>query len=137
MSWLDMALRPAPRVLRQFAGAWVLLFFVLAAQQGFWRGRSAVALGCCVLATVGVIGLVKPATMRRLFIGATALAFPIGWLVSQLTLMLMFYVVLTPLALWFRLRGRDILRRRPQPEATSHWIEKPAPDNPKRYLRQY
>ena len=39
------------------------------------------------------------------------LAFPIGWTVSQVILLLMFYGLFTPIGLVFRLIGRDPLQR--------------------------
>ena len=39
------------------------------------------------------------------------LAFPIGWTVSQVILLLMFYGLFTPIGLVFRLIGRDPLHR--------------------------
>jgi hypothetical protein len=64
-------------------------------------------------------------------------AFPLGWLVSQLVLAILFYGVFTPLALVFRLIGRDALAlKKPSGEAT-FWRPKPTPSDPRRYFRQY
>jgi hypothetical protein len=45
---------------------------------------------------------------------------------------LMFFLVFTPMALLIRLRGKDLLRLRRDPEAPSYWIPRqppgPAPD---------
>jgi hypothetical protein len=64
-------------------------------------------------------------------------AFPLNWLVSQLTLALMYYVILTPLALVFRLAGRDALGLKAAPERDSFWVQKPANTEARRYFRQY
>ena len=39
-------------------------------------------------------------------------AFPIGWTISRLMLAALFYLVFTPMALVFRLMGRDALHLR-------------------------
>jgi len=65
------------------------------------------------------------------------LAFPIGWVISQIMLLLMFYVVLTPVAWIFRLRGRDMLQRKPAPARASYWVPKESPTDLRRYFRQY
>ncbi len=86
---------------------------------------------------LGLLGWLAPRVVRPFYIAAMLAAFPIGWVVSWLTLGLVYYGVFTPLALGFRLAGRDVLGRR-KPRATdSYWTPKPAPDDPGRYLRQY
>ena len=65
------------------------------------------------------------------------LAFPIGWLVTQLMLAIMFYLVLTPVALVFRWRGRDELRLRSRPAPSSFWVERGEPPKAEKYLKQF
>jgi multisubunit Na+/H+ antiporter MnhG subunit len=73
-----------------------------------------------------------------LFIGATVIAFPIGWAVTQAVLAVMFYLVLTPVAVVFRTRGRDELQlRRESKESSSFWIPRGDPPEPGRYLKQF
>jgi hypothetical protein len=138
MKWSELPLRPTPRMLRQFAAAWFVFFLCLGVHQYFVRNHPApgLALGAAAI-VVGGLGLVKPAAIRWLYIGATVLAFPMGWVVSQLMLAVMFYGVLTPIALCLRLSGRDPLRRRPAPGCASHWQPRDAPPEARRYLRQY
>jgi hypothetical protein len=138
MKWSDLPLRPTPRMLRQFAAAWLLVFAGMALHQGLAREHRAAALALAAVAlVVGGLGLGRPSAIRWLYIGATVLAFPIGWTVSQVVLALMFYGVLTPVALCFRWRGRDPLRRRPGDEEASCWVSREPASDPQRYLRQY
>ena len=65
------------------------------------------------------------------------LAFPIGWTVSLLLLALVYYAVFTPIAVVFRLIGRDALVLRRQPDAASYWREHEAPADVRRYFRQF
>ena len=76
-----------PRTLRQFAVAWLIFVSAIGAQQYFARGRHVVGTVCFVAAVVfGMSGLIKPPLIRWLFVLLTTVAFPIGWLVSQLML---------------------------------------------------
>ena len=137
MKWSDLPLHPTPRMLRQFAAA--LLVF-LALDCALFPGVLRHPAGRCVigaLAVMGVAGLALPALIRWLFIGATVAAFPIGWVVSQVMLALMFYVILTPLALVFRWRRRDELQLRRPPGDESRWTTRDAPPKPERYLKQF
>jgi hypothetical protein len=138
MKWSDLPTNPTPRALRQFAAAWLVFFLVVGAQQYFRRGHHEIGLALGVMAVVfGVLGLAKPLAVRWLFVTWMVLAFPIGWLVSQVMLLLMFYLLLTPVALLFRIRGRDPLARKPAPNRASFWEPKKMPDDVRSYFRQY
>ena len=88
----------------------VHLFLAMALRQAFAHGHPTAGWMLGAIACIGLLGLLKPFIVRWLFIGATVAAFPIGWLVTQLMLAIMFYLVLTPVALVFRWRGRDELQ---------------------------
>jgi hypothetical protein len=136
MKW-PPPLHPTPRVLRQFSAAWLLLFLALALRHGLVRGHAPAGIIAGLLALVGLAGLWKPACVRWLFVGASVAAFPVGWLVTQLTLALMFYLVLTPVALAFRWRGRDALQLRRRPGRPGFWIERGPPPEAGKYLKPF
>ena len=46
-----------------------------------------------------------------IYVGWMILAFPIGWTISQVILVVMFFGLFTPIGLIFRLLGRDPLHR--------------------------
>ena len=138
MKWSDLPKNPSAKVLRQFAVAWLVFFFAWAAWQGLGKGRPPIGVGLGLIAmAVGGLGLARPGAIRWLFVGWMVLAFPIGWMISQLALLLMFYGLLTPVALLFRLLGRDALCRRLHPDADSYWTAKEQPRDLRRYFRQY
>jgi hypothetical protein len=137
MKWSDIPFNPPRKALRQFAGLWLVFFLALAAVKG-WHGHRQAGLALAALAVLaGVPGLIRPALVRWVFVGWMVLAFPIGWLVSQLALAVLFYGIFTPVGLWFRLRGRDPLGRRSPPKPDSYWTEKRTPEDLRRYFRQY
>jgi len=105
----------------------------------FWaRLRGGPALACGVMALVGpVLCRLAPAIFGRVYWGAMWLAFPLGWLSSQLALAVMFYGVITPMALVFRIGGRDRLGRRRRTELESHWAPRARPTDVRRYFRTY
>jgi hypothetical protein len=138
MQWSDTTFKPSARTLRQFAGLWIVFFGVLAAWQGLVRGHTAAATVFATLAvTVGPLGWLRPQLIAPIYVGWMVMAFPIGWAVSHLLLALLFYAIFTPLALVFRLLGRDPLQRRRPPDRDSYWTEKPATNDPRRYFKQF
>jgi hypothetical protein len=137
MKWSEINSNPDRRVLRQFGGAGFLILGALAVQQ-YRAGRHWVGLGLAAGSLLlGLAGLARPALLRRLFVGWMKVAFPLNWIVSELVLALIFYAVLTPLALVFRLAGRDALDLKAAPGRPSYWVRKPASPDVRRYFRQH
>ncbi len=137
MQWSEIQLNPPTRTLRQFAILWILFFTALAFWQGVLRGRVWLGVILGILAvTIGPLGLFLPAAMRWIYVSWMAIAFPIGWTVSQIVLGLLFYGIFTPIGLVFRLIGRDPLHVRSRPDKDSYWSTKPRPASMRRYFDQ-
>jgi len=148
MSMIQINWNPDRRILRQFGFIALGVFGALAALVwfrhsffGIHLSESAMRTTTGILTGIGVLsGLcaaVAPQAVKPLYVGLTAIGLPIGWAVSHLLLAILFYLVLTPVGLFFRLIGRDSLRRRFQPAATSYWERRPPTPDPKRYFRQF
>jgi hypothetical protein len=131
----ELPLKPTPRVLRQFAAGWLVCFLALAFRFGVLKHSHAGEIPA-LISLAGILGLVVPRALHWPFVVLTIAAFPIGWLVTQLVLALMFYVVLTPLALVFRWRRRDMLQLRRHDSGT-YWSTREEQPPPEKYLKQF
>jgi TRAP-type C4-dicarboxylate transport system permease small subunit len=137
VQWSEVIKPPPQKMLRQFAGLF-LVFFLGMAGWRVWRGHAdqwAVALAVLAIG-VGVVGLVRPSAVRFIFTGWMIVAFPIGWTISRVALALVFYAVITPVAFLFRVIRRDELRLRRADERASFWRPKPSPESVREYFRQ-
>ncbi len=129
---------PSPGELRLFG----LLLTAALAAVGFMLYRRAgipalpAVLGC-VASLAALLTVAAPGALRYPYLGITYAALPIGLVVSTVVLLVIFFLLLTPLALVFKLMGRDPLHRRLRPEAQSYWHPRRPAGNRKRYLRQY
>lgn len=132
----SLPLNPTERTLRQFAGMWFLVFLAAALRQ-FIHGHKMVGTVLILIGLIGAAGLVKPPIVKHLFLSATIAAFPVGWVVTQVILAVMFYAVLTPIALICRWRGRDPLQLRQQSQRSSFWGTRGDPPPPENYLQQF
>jgi hypothetical protein len=130
-----LPLSPTPRMLRQFAAGWLVCFLALAFRFGLLH-HAPLGLRLAVISVAGIIGLLAPRALRWPFVVLTVAAFPIGWVMTQLVLALMFYCVLTPVAWVFRWRGRDALQLRQRDRAT-FWAERNEQTPPEKYLKQF
>ena len=138
MKWSDIPFDPSRRMLRQFAALWLLVFLALSVNAWLVRDRplSGVVLASAAL-LVGVPGLLWPRLLRWIFVGWMLGGFPIGWLISWLMLAALYFLVFTPVAVFFQLRGRDGLNRNPAPGQASYWEPKQSPTDLRSYFRQY
>jgi hypothetical protein len=136
MQWTDVVRPPSNRMIRQFAGLFLVVFLAMAGWR-WWQGRQdvwTISLAGLAIA-VGLIGQVAPAAIRPLYTAWMVVAFPIGWTVSRIVLGAVFFGVVTPMAVAFRAAGRDPLRLRRRAE-TSYWLPKRQPASDAEYFRQ-
>src|SRR5579871_4950707 len=120
----DLPTNPTQRTLRQFAGAWFVVFIIASVRQ-LVHHHKIIGVALALVALIGVAGLIKPLTVKKLFIGATVAATPLGWVMMQLMLSIMFYLVLTPIALIRR--RRDPLQLKPKDGNESCWAPRGNP----------
>jgi hypothetical protein len=133
MSAFAIPWHPSARTLRQFAGLWLICIGLMA-----WRlGHTGGAFLAVLAVSFGVAGLVRPVCVRPLFVALTVLTLPVGWVVSNVLLVVVFYGVLTPIGFLFRLQGRDVLDRRFRPDRESYWEPKAQPADLARYFRSF
>lgn len=137
MRLADIPLNPSQRMLRQFSAAWIIVFLIWAWFFEFRRGNHTVAAVFVSLAPFGAVGLRWPAVMKWPFLITSFVTFPIGWIISQLVLLVMFYAILTPVGLLLRWRGRDELQVRKDSARTSYWHDRGDPPPPENYLKQF
>lgn len=125
---------PSRRHLRSFA--WMTALVLVAVS---WRLDS---LGLSLAlwlagASVFALGTVWPAAFRWWYVALVVLTYPLGWLVSRVLLGAVYFGLITPLAVCFRLRGRDALERRFAPGATTYWQPRVRERALQDYYRQF
>jgi hypothetical protein len=90
------------------------------------------------LALIG-FGAVWPRVLKYVYLGWMAMALLLGFVVSNILLTLLFFLVITPIGLVARLFGKDFLSLKLDRTATSYWIrrERAGPKSPAEYERQF
>jgi hypothetical protein len=116
------------------------MLMVIGAGKAFMAG--AVALASSLMFAAGAValllGIVAPSRLSRvnrfwLKMGAT-----VAKLVNPIILALLFFLVVTPMALVMRIGGRRPLRLAPDRAAASYWIRhEPAEGGPSNMKRQF
>jgi hypothetical protein len=136
---IEINWHPDRRFLRQFAALLIVFFGALGAYQHFARGATNVAVALWTIGlVVGGVSLLVPAAARYVYVGWMGALFPIAWIVSHAVLVLVYYLVITPIGLLMRLFGRDPLQRKFDRSAPSYWQPRPPPrGGVERYFRQF
>ena len=127
---------PDKKQLRQFA-VFSLPGFALIGVIARWKfDAPAMAYALWVLGVlIFLVGLASPLAVRPVYTLLMAIALPIGWLVSNLLLRVLFYGIFIPVGLILRLFGRDPLRLK-RPDSTSYWLDRQPPEDVASYYRQ-
>ncbi|HLU39138.1 MAG TPA: SxtJ family membrane protein [Planctomycetota bacterium] len=136
---LKIDFHPKDDQLRQFA--WFsLVGFPLIGWVLHWRFSASPTVAWTLTGiglAVFIAGMANPRLVKPVFVGLMLIAVPIGFVLSTAVLVLLYYGLFTPVALLFRLTGRDKLQRRLDPSAASYWCTRPASIPAARYLRMY
>jgi len=141
MSLVEVNWKPDKRQLRIFGLVGSAVFCALAG-AATWKSREGGA-GIALIASWAVIGVwtamavLAPRVLRPIYVLITAVSLPIGIVVSFVLLAVVYFVVFTPIALVFRLTGRDALHRRFEPGARTYWTPRRPTGDVKRYYRQF
>lgn len=120
---MRLRLKEEPNEWRRFAlvaAAAAALLSALACRRGIlpfnpWR----LVLGA--IALLLVVALWRPRLVRPVYRTAMTLSFHAGQVVGRLLLTLVFIFVVTPLGWGLRRCGKDLLRLRRDPAASSYW----------------
>ncbi len=135
MKLVEMNWSPTDRQLRQFG---MIALVALPALGWLWSGGNlaAIAVTAATGAALAVVGWVYPRGLKPVFIGLTLVTIPIGMVIGELAMAVVFFGLIVPIGLFFRLVGRDALQRKLDREAGSYWQPKKQPRDASAYLRQ-
>jgi hypothetical protein len=96
---------------------------------------------CAIIVFAGCLiflcSLISIKLTKVIYLALTLLTVPIGTVVSFILLAACYYLLFMPVGLFFRLMGRDLLKRKFDSTTSSYWIERHPPDNLERYFHQF
>jgi hypothetical protein len=135
MSLLQLNLKPSARDLRWFAGVGFPLFWSAVGWMLFRHGHviigAAVWIGAGML---GAAGVARPSVIRPVYFAMMRAAFPSGWVLSYLVLILAFFLILTPIG-WLMRLFHDPMQRSFERRLKSYWVPWESSDS-ESYFRQ-
>ena len=144
MAAIRLNLDPSDRQLSQFGSIGFIAFPFLGwflsgrpSPTGWFNEPSILlALGAALGLAFGIIAFLKPAFLKYAFIAMTIAAYPIGFVISEIVVLLIYFLVFVPIGLVFRVMGRDALQREIDPQAKTYWETKDEVQDVESYFRQ-
>ena len=135
MALVEIDTNPTDRQLRQFG--WISCL-VLPLLVWLWVGTMlAVTIAAGTGLGLALIGQIIPQWLKPVFVVLVLISMPIGLVVGELFLLLLFFFVFTPMAILFRLIGRDALMRKRPKDAATFWGDRKPVTDVRRYYRQW
>ncbi|MBN2376419.1 MAG: hypothetical protein JXD22_08460 [Sedimentisphaerales bacterium] len=139
MALVEVNFHPTNKDLRSFGTIGLIATCIIATLLFLIKGLA--IKWCAAIIVVGALIFISSRVSLKLtkgiYLTFTLLTLPIGIAVSYLLMGIFFYLVITPIALFFRLIGRDILNRNFEPHTDSYWIKRKRQEDLKHYFRQF
>jgi len=130
---------PSRRELRLFSLLWFPLLVMVAGSVLYWKAalpRTATCLWIAGAATA-VVGFVFPVVAKYLFLVLSYLTYPIGWLVGNAMLAVIYFLIVFPIGLALKFKDFDPLGRHFDRAAKSYWKPRSTPTEKEQYFRQF
>ncbi len=136
-SGLRWGFEMASKDIRRF-GTIALIFFGALFVMAVWRQKTVLSIFFGCLGGLGAGFILLPEILRPVHTGWLAVAHMIGQIITAFSLTLAFYLVMTPSAMIKRLLGGRPLPVRPDKNATTYWVDREEPAQPKeRFIKRY
>jgi hypothetical protein len=146
-SLIEIDWKPTRRTLRNFGLIALVAFGIFGAlarsQIHPFKSLSDVAAARTAMTLFALAGycgffaLVAPMAVKPIYLLMTVITYPIGFVMSYVVMAIMYYGVITPVGVIFKIIGRDAMHRKFDPSAETYWIKRRPPDSVKRYFRQF
>ena len=134
MTLLNHNFQPTDRQLSQFGAICIVALPMLTwlwTHNPNWCGYAGVA-GL----TLSILGLISPGLLKPVFVGLTLITLPIGIFAGEIAMLAIYFGLFLPLAIVFRLIGRDSLGRKSKTSDSTFWRPRNQTQNPRNYYRQ-
>lgn len=107
--------------LRKF-GYTVGIVFALIGLLLLWKDKATDIYFLGIGTALIIFGAILPTALKPIQKVWMAFAVIMGWIMTRIILSILFYLIFTPMALFFKLTGKDLLNEKIDKNANSYWI---------------
>ena len=123
--------------IRKF-GLVALVFFGFLCSLGFWMKKPLPTYLFGSLSILGLLFILIPKQLEPVYLAWLKIAHLLGRIITTLILALAYYLVITPSGLIKRLFGGRPIPIKPNKKASSYWVARPEPAQPReRFIKRY
>ena len=138
MNLADLNIKPDEKMLRQFGIIALFGFGIIGTIIWIkWNYWSATYIFWGAGIASFLLALIRPRLLLPLFVFLTVITFPIGFVISNIIIILLYYVLFTPIALLFKIIGRDPLSRHFDTEQKTYWMNRNSNKAVSQRFKQY
>lgn len=136
-SMMPVDWNPSEAKLRQFSTLWLIFVGIAWPVILHFRGHPHGAAAAVLVGVLGgLLGWIRPGWMRPAWVALIAVSWPIGWIVTNVALGILYFGIITPIALVARIMGRDALHLSGWRSTPTTWRARAKVDLG-RYLREH
>ncbi len=104
----------------------------------FIRHKHSILITSIISAIFFILAFIMPSLLKPVYILWMRLAFILSWINTRLILIIVFYLIFTPISISIRLFGIDLLDRKIDKNRNSYWRRKESQaSNSLNYERQF
>jgi hypothetical protein len=129
--------QPSRSDVRYFAITLVVAVFIIAITCLLLGRRETAVYPVAIGLLLAVPSYIFPRFGQYVYLLWMAISYLLGRIVSPIVIGIIFYLVLTPMALFFRLLRRDTLELKRPKDRTSYFHDYPDTSGPDHFRRQY
>jgi hypothetical protein len=129
-------IKSTPQQLRKF-GLLISGVILVIAGYNYFFGNPALVYLANIAIILGIGALAYPHPLKPIYWVWMAIAVVLGWIMSRVILIVLFYLVLTPIGLIGRISGKRFLKLDFDREASSYWERREAQSDPKTCEKQF
>lgn len=134
MKLVEINWQPTNRQLRQFGAT---CFVALPAIAWLWGASlGVIAIHATIGLAIALVAMSAPQALKQLFLAVSLAATPIGMVVGELVMLVIYFGCFFPIGMVFRVFRRDALRLKLDRNATSYWESRKQPTSMASYYRQ-
>ena len=134
MKLVEINWNPTDRQLRQFGA---ICLVALPVVSWIWGGGTLIVILLAIIGlAVAIAGVAVPQTLKPIFLVLTLMVAPIGMVIGELALFVIYFGCFSPLGLVFRIAKRDVLQLTLDRQSKTYWQTKKQANGVSSYYRQ-
>ena len=139
MAMVSLNLKPSEKQLRDFGDIALCMCNIIGLLL-FWLDKVSIkvfVIFCLIGLVMYLLSRISTVLIKPVYQGMMIVTFPIGWVVSHVMMGVFYYGIVTPIAIIFKVIGRDPLCRGYDPKAKTYWLRYKQSRSAKHYFHQF